>query len=100
MKEPGWGEAHIIECSRCGHDFDCKGSPKTECALCLKLGDRSLVWLLRAGPTPENIARFKAARGRSWMEDDVRRYLSRPRNKRPPMPSGLIQLAKERSQTR
>jgi hypothetical protein len=51
-----------VKCERCENAFPWNGigeRPVT-CALCLHLGDRSLVWLLR-DPTPERLALFRAA---------------------------------------
>lgn len=62
------------QCERCGVPFprpDAEGAPR-ECAVCLKLGDRSLLWFLRAykgsqneGERADVLRRFHAAKGRS-----------------------------------
>jgi hypothetical protein len=51
-----------LVCERCGNDFswDEAGSQPSQCAVCLHLGDRSLVGLLR-DVTPDSLERFRNA---------------------------------------
>lgn len=51
-----------LVCERCGNDFSWNeaGERPSRCAVCLHLGDRSLVWLLN-NTTPDNIERFRNA---------------------------------------
>ena len=99
-------------CLRCGLATHPVSVPSTGewvyvCGLCQKLGDRSLVWLLRmhatamTGDERDHVkARFRQARGRAWMRDDLERYLTKPRHRRPPMPPGLIQRLREKEEGR
>lgn len=100
-------------CSRCGVEMQLPENPDTRarvmanpvCTLCKKLGDRSLVWFGRAwaaATSDEERAeikrRFAAARGRSWMRDDIERHIKRHGMKN--LPPGILQLAREREAER
>lgn len=64
-----------VPCKRCGYKLQFDSAPKreVECALCAKLGDRSLNWFIRemaaargnCAKVVELKARFAAAKGRS-----------------------------------
>ena len=63
-------------CERCLNSFEFSGDgpAPTECRVCVKLGDRSLVWFLRAFGEAETdtdrtdvLRRFEAAKGRAMI---------------------------------
>jgi hypothetical protein len=95
-------------CDRCGgvahRAFETED--RFVCVLCRKLGDRSLVWFMRAYKEADNkrviIDRFRAAKGRSWMYDDITNYLSRrgSMDLPPKLPPGIRQWAKEKEEGR
>lgn len=88
-------------CDRCGlaatRPLD--SDTRFVCVLCRKLGDRSLVWYMKRmrnatseGERRELRARFRAARGRSLMYDDVVQLMKRGKK----LPPGLRQWANEK----
>jgi hypothetical protein len=85
-------------CDHCRQPFQrAADGPVRElrCAVCQKLGDRSLVWYQIAvqEEIPDRAERFAAAKGRSWMIADVL-YHAKAGHRLPP---GILQLAQERS---
>ena len=91
-------------CVRCQYASVSSESPWDECGLCRMLGDRCLVWYMRAmkeagtdkAAVAELRARFAAARGRSWQWPQVDRVIKSGES----LPPGLLQRELERRRER
>lgn len=91
-------------CTRCFCVFEAYAEQHQmpdECPTCVKLGDRSLLWVQRAMREAVTLKersavlrRFRAALGRSWTERDIRDFLSRRKVR--DLPPGIIQRERER----